>query len=88
MLLLSQLMNEGTQLRCRIFDVEPQRFGGFKIEDKLEPRRLLDRQIAWLLTLEDAAGVLADEVVAHVSSLAHQSARITYSRQGYITGIA
>ena len=26
MLLLNQLINEGTQLRCRIFDVEPQRF--------------------------------------------------------------
>src|SRR5436190_1509706 len=78
MLLLNQLVNEGTQLRCRIFDVEPQRFGGVKIEDKFESRRLLYRQIAWLLTLEDAAGVLADEVVApcQFATVAHQSAYI------------
>ena len=46
----NHIISESDQLRCGIFDVKAERFGGFEIEDEVEPRRLLDRQIAWLLT--------------------------------------
>src|SRR5437660_7236470 len=77
MLLPNQLINQGAQLRCGISDIEPECFGSFEIEDEFELGRLLDRQIAWLLTLEDAACVLPHELVApgQLAAIAHQSAR-------------
>ena len=41
-------------------DRQPERFGGLEINDKLERRRLLDRQIGRLGALEDLSGVTAE----------------------------
>jgi hypothetical protein len=43
LLLLNQIINEGEQPRRSIFDIKPERSGGFKIENEVEPCRLLDR---------------------------------------------
>ena len=40
---------------------ELQRLRGFEVDDQLESCRLLDREIGWLGTLEDLAGVNADQ---------------------------
>ena len=40
---------------------EAQRLRGFEVDDQLESCRLLDREIGWLGTLEDLAGVNADQ---------------------------
>src|SRR5450759_1948112 len=55
---------------------EPERLGGFEVEDQLELGRLYNRQIRRLLTLEDAAGIDAGLVVRIVrtGSVTHQTA--------------
>jgi hypothetical protein len=43
--------------------LKAERFGGRKIYHELYPRRLLDRQIAWLVAFEDAPCIDASEPV-------------------------
>src|SRR5215471_10433405 len=38
---------------------QPERLGGLEVDDQLEGRRLLDRQIGRLLAFEDPAGINA-----------------------------
>ena len=40
---------------------EAERLGGLEVDDQLDFRGLLDRQIGWLLALENPAGVDADQ---------------------------
>jgi hypothetical protein len=40
-------------------DSQAERVGGLEIDDQLECRRLLDRQIGWLGAAEDLSGVNA-----------------------------
>ena len=37
--------------------VEAERLGGLEIDDQLDLRQLLDRQVGWLVALENPAGV-------------------------------
>src|SRR5262245_62979233 len=48
------LVGEREQL---VWSREAQRLGGFEIDDELESRRLLDRQVGRTCTLEDFSGV-------------------------------
>src|ERR1700733_13828083 len=41
--------------------VEAERFGGLEVDDQLEGRRLLDRQIGGLGALEDLSRVMTDQ---------------------------
>src|SRR5262245_58016886 len=56
--------------------VEAERFGGFEIDDEFDFRDLLYRQISWVLTVEDAAGVDANQAIQFIdtASVAHQAA--------------
>ena len=50
----------------RLWDGETERFGGLEIDHQFELGRLLDRQIAWLGTLQDLVDVFgrsAEEVI-------------------------
>src|SRR5262249_4878636 len=42
---------------------EPKRFSGLEVDDQIELRRLLDRQVGRFFALEDAAGIDADLVI-------------------------
>src|SRR6516165_32663 len=54
---------------------EPERPGGLEIDDQLDLRCLLHRQVGRLLALKDAAGIDADqsERVRKIGSVAHQA---------------
>src|SRR6266446_9957590 len=55
---------------------EAERLGGLEIDDQLESRRLLDRQISRLLALEDLSDVNAEPVKGgrEAGSIADQAA--------------
>jgi len=42
--------------------IDAKCFGGFEIQNQFDPKRLLDRQIGWLLALENATGIDADQM--------------------------
>src|SRR5262249_51604361 len=42
---------------------EPKRFGGLEVDDQIELRRLLDRQVGRFFALKDAAGIDADLMI-------------------------
>ena len=46
---------------------EAERLGGLEVDDQLDFRGLLDRQIGRLLALENPAGVDADQTVRSVT---------------------
>ena len=58
-------------------DGQPERLGGLEIDDQLEGRRLLDRQIGRLGALEDLSGVNADLATdgREARSIADQAAK-------------
>ena len=60
----------------RVGDVEAERLGGLEVDDQLDLRGLLDRQIGRLLALEYPAGVDADLTgrFRKAASVAHQAA--------------
>jgi hypothetical protein len=78
---------EQTQQTARLFDDlvsaaeqrdwegDTERRGGLKVYDQLDLRRPLYRQIGWLFTLENPAGVDADQAVpiVQIGSIAHQA---------------
>ena len=41
----------------RLWDIQPERLGGLQVDDHLDFRDLLDRQVGGLVALENAAGV-------------------------------
>src|SRR5437763_15498967 len=55
---------------------EAERLGGLEVDDQLEGRRLLDRQIGGLGALEDLSGVCADQAKGggETRSIADQTA--------------
>src|SRR4029077_791670 len=57
-------------------DRDAERLSGLEIEDQLDFRRLLDRQIGRFLALEDAAGIDAGQTicVANAGSVSYQTA--------------
>src|SRR5437660_453652 len=55
---------------------EAKRLGGLHVDDQLDFRDLLDREVGRFLALEDPAGVGADntKVARKTASIAHQTA--------------
>src|SRR5262245_26569694 len=70
--LLDHLICSGKQT---LRDGETEQFRRFEINDQFELRRLLYRQIGWLLALEDAASVYTElaEVAGRISAVSHQT---------------
>src|SRR5690348_3003188 len=54
---------------------EAERLRGLEVDDELDFRGLLNRQVGWLFALEDAAGVDADlaKQLRNIGSIAHQT---------------
>src|SRR6516225_10535192 len=59
-------------------DIETDRLGGHKIDDQLDLRGLLDRQVGRLFSLEDAADINAGEAARFetVGSKTHQATSV------------
>src|SRR5258708_4592938 len=57
-------------------DDEAEGFRGLEVDDQLDFRRLLDRQVGWLLALENPADICACRMigVGKVAAVAHQAA--------------
>jgi hypothetical protein len=55
-----RVRNSYTYYRAHIGRHQRPRLGGLEVDHKVEFGRLYDRQISWLVALEDAAGVEAD----------------------------
>src|SRR5262245_52036603 len=73
--LLDNLVGGGQQ--C-LGDGEAEGFSGLEVDDKLEPCRPIHRQIAGLLTAQNAAGIVAELAIKlrDVGPVAHQSAGV------------
>src|SRR5271167_1834180 len=50
-------------------DGKAERLGGFEVDDKLNFRSLLDRQIGWLVAFENAPSIDAKLVVAEAAAI-------------------
>src|SRR5262249_792196 len=57
--------------------VQPKRLGGLEVDDQLESRWSLDRQLAWLGALEDSIDVNCRVLVklSQICAVGHQRAR-------------
>src|SRR5262245_55940560 len=60
----------------RLWDIQTERFCGFEIDDHLDFRDLLNRQIGRFIALENTANVVPDHTIrlGKVTSVAHQTA--------------
>src|SRR5215831_2298453 len=70
---LDHLVGEGEQL---IRHIEPERFGGCKVDDEIEFGRQLDRHVGRLRSFENPAGVVTGTAIGigDTRSVAHQDA--------------
>src|SRR5262249_18572762 len=70
---LDHLVGEREQL---VWNLEAKRLGGFEIDHKLEPSRLHDGEVSWLLSVENAASINSSLAIclAEAGSVTHQSA--------------
>jgi hypothetical protein len=71
--LLDHCVGEHEQGR---WDAQPERLGGLHVDDQLDACELLDREVGRPLTLENPAGLEADEAVpfGEASTIGHHAA--------------